>query len=169
MGVKPPSKLKKTIPAHRATKGIKLRKTKRPINEIIIHCAATPEGREVSVKTIDSWHRQRGWSGIGYHYVVHLDGSISRGRPVHKTGAHVRGKNTGTIGICYVGGTAAHSVKVPKDTRTPAQKKALYNLTLDLAKMYNVKKVSGHDQYANKACPSFSVRNDPLGNIPNII
>ncbi len=63
----------------------------RDINKIILHCSATPEGRDVSVDTIRKWHLDRGWSDIGYHYVVGLNGVISEGRPVERHGAHVRG------------------------------------------------------------------------------
>ena len=126
----------------------------RPISEIIVHCTATPEGRPVTVKEIDSWHRARGWSGIGYHRVVHLDGSRENGRPIEKIGAHVEGHNTGTIGVVYVGGVEADG-KTAKDTRTPAQKSALATELLDLSHRFGVVKITGHRDYANKACPSF--------------
>jgi len=76
----------------------------RDINKIIVHCTATPEFRKVSVEEIDRWHKDRGWSQIGYHYVVQLDGTINQGRPITITGAHVKGHNKGSIGITYVGG-----------------------------------------------------------------
>ncbi len=137
----------------------------RPINELIIHCSATPEGKHFTVEDIRSWHKAQGWSDIGYHFVVYLDGSVHAGRPVEKVGAHVSGRNTGTIGICYIGGVAKDG-KTPKDTRTPAQKEALLKLCKDLIGKYTlVKKVSGHNQYAKKACPSFDVRKDPLGQL----
>lgn len=126
----------------------------RKINEIIVHCSATPEGRHVDVNTIRQWHKKRGWSDIGYHYVVYLDGSVHEGRPIEKVGAHVKGRNTGTIGVCYVGGVEKDG-KTPKDTRTKAQKDALETLLLKLRDKFNVKKISGHNQYAAKACPSF--------------
>ena len=78
----------------------------RNINEIIVHCAATPEGKDFTVADIRRWHKARGWSDIGYHYVVYRDGSVHKGRPVSKVGAHVRGRNRNTIGICYIGGVA---------------------------------------------------------------
>lgn len=128
----------------------------RNITEIIVHCSATPEGREHTVADIDSWHRKRGWSGIGYHYVVHLDGKVSKGRPIWKRGAHVAGRNTGTIGIVYIGGMDKN-MKKPKDTRTPAQKRALVDLMSQLMLDYpKITKISGHNQYSNKACPSFN-------------
>lgn len=144
---------------------ITLAKASRPVNEVIIHCTATPEGRDYSVQTIRDWHvRGRGWSDIGYHYVIHLDGKISTGRPVSRIGAHVGGRNRNTIGVVYVGGMDKN-MKHPKDTRTPAQKQALLWLVSELNKIYNLKLISGHNQYAAKACPSFDVRSDVLGNI----
>lgn len=137
----------------------------RPLNEIIIHCSATPEGKHFTVADIDRWHRERGWSGIGYHFVVLLDGTIQKGRPVAKVGAHVSGRNTGTIGICYIGGMTADNKKA-KDTRTPAQKAALLKLCKELARDYpSIKVISGHNQYAPKDCPSFDVRKDELGKL----
>jgi peptidoglycan hydrolase-like protein with peptidoglycan-binding domain len=127
----------------------------RSIDEIILHCTATPEGRAVSVEEIDQWHRDRKWSGIGYHFVVHLDGKVSDGRPVAKIGAHVLGHNSNSIGVVYVGGVDAEGKA--KDTRTDAQKVALTALIQDLDSRYNFKKLSGHYEYANKACPSFKV------------
>lgn len=137
----------------------------RPLNEIIIHCSATPEGKHFTASDIDRWHRERGWTGIGYHYVVLLDGTVEVGRPLSKIGAHVSGRNTGTIGICYIGGVATDGKKA-KDTRTPAQKEALLKLSKQLIWDYpSIKKVSGHNEYASKACPSFDVRKDPLGQL----
>lgn len=140
-------------------------KASRRIDEVIVHCSATPEGRAVSVDTIRQWHRDRGWKDIGYHYVVLLDGTLAEGRPEAQVGAHVAGHNTGTLGIVYVGGVAADG-KTAKDTRTPDQKATLLAAVKALiAKYPAIKKVSGHNQYANKACPSFSVQNDPLGKL----
>lgn len=135
----------------------------RPIREIIIHCTATPEGREVSVAEIREWHKNRGFNDIGYHYVVHLDGTVEAGRPEALSGAHVAGHNTGTLGVVYVGGTDARLNA--KDTRTPAQKTALLALCRELiAKYPAITKIAGHNEYdRGKACPSFDVRKDPLG------
>jgi N-acetylmuramoyl-L-alanine amidase len=131
----------------------------RQINELIWHCSATPEGRHVTVKTIRKWHTDKGWSDIGYHKVVYLDGSVHDGRPMGKIGAHVKGHNTGTIGYCYIGGVAKDA-KTAKDTRTPAQKSAMARLTAEAIKNLGVTKVTGHNEYANKACPSFNVQTD---------
>jgi len=138
--------------------------TSRPIDELIWHCTATPEGRDYTVDDIRSWHKQRGWSDIGYHYVVYRDGTIALGRPIGQIGSHVAGHNTGTVGCAYVGGLSADG-KTAKDTRTPAQRRSMLWLTKELAKKHGIKKVSGHNQYAAKACPSFDVRTDELGKV----
>jgi N-acetylmuramoyl-L-alanine amidase len=139
----------------------------RPVNLLVWHCTATPEGKEYSVDTIRQWHKQRGWKDIGYHFVVHLDGKVEAGRPVNFVGAHVQGHNTGSIGCVYVGGVDANDVNKAEDTRTAAQKTAMLKLTKLLVSKYpGIKRIAGHNEFANKACPSFDVRTDPLGNIP---
>lgn len=130
----------------------------RKINEIILHCTATPEGKDYDVETIRRWHVQgNGWRDIGYHYVIYRDGTIHLGRPLDQTGAHTSGHNASTIGIVYVGGCAADG-KTPKDTRTPAQKEALRTLCKVLCDTLGITKISGHRDYAAKACPSFDVK-----------
>ncbi len=131
----------------------------RTVNEIIVHCAATPEGKDFTVADIDRWHKARGWSGIGYHWVVYRDGSINKGRSEAKIGAHVAGRNSRTIGICYIGGVDANNVKSARDTRTPQQKDGLLELIKQIMKRHpTITKISGHHDYANKACPSFPAR-----------
>jgi N-acetylmuramoyl-L-alanine amidase len=136
-----------------------LKKSKRYINKIIVHCTATPEGKEVSVSEIDAWHRARGFAGIGYHYVVHLDGKVEEGRDVDKAGAHTAGYNAHSIGISYVGGVTKDG-KPPKDTRTDAQKNALLKLLKDLRRLYPDATIHGHREFANKACPSFDAKTE---------
>lgn len=132
----------------------------RKINKIILHCASTPQGRKVSVSTIRKWHLQRGFNDIGYHFVIHLDGKISVGRNIAKIGAHCRGQNRGSIGICYVGGMSKDMSKA-MDTRTQAQKDSLINLMHELIYKYNKDMtIHGHNEYANKACPSFNVQEE---------
>jgi len=139
-----------------------LRDTARPISEIIIHCTATPEGKDFTVGDIRAWHKQRGWSDIGYHYIVYRNGDVMEGRPVGQIGSHVAGHNTGTIGVSYVGGVSADG-KTAKDTRTAAQRASLLWLVKALrAKHRGIKKVTGHNAYAAKACPSFDVASDAL-------
>lgn len=142
---------------------LKQPKASRKITEIIVHCTATPEGKDFAVDTIRSWHLANGWKDIGYHYVVYRDGTVHAGRPEAQVGSHVAGHNSGTLGIVYVGGVASDG-KTPKDTRTPQQRAALLDLAKALiAKYPAIKKVTGHNQYAAKACPSFDVRKDALG------
>lgn len=132
----------------------------RQINKIIIHCSATPEGRDVTVDDIRRWHKNDfGWTDIGYHYVIHLDGSIHPGRPESTQGAHCSGHNSDSIGVCYIGGLAT-DCKTPKDTRTPEQCAALDWITEDLKTRYPGAKVYGHNYFnPNKACPCFEIKN----------
>jgi N-acetylmuramoyl-L-alanine amidase len=131
----------------------------RKIDKIIWHCSATKEGVAVTVDTIRGWHvKDRGWSDIGYHHVITLDGEVHAGRPLIRAGAHVSGLNATTIGICYVGGL--DKAGKPKDTRTAAQKAALYDLTAALLKRFPGATVHGHNEFAAKACPCFDARKD---------
>ena len=131
----------------------------RKIDKIIIHCTATAEGKDFHVKDVDKWHKARGWKGIGYHYLITLDGTIEKGRGENEIGAHTTGQNKNSIGICYVGGLAKDG-KTPKDTRTEAQKKALLELIIALLIKYPQAKIYGHRDFANKACPSFDARKE---------
>lgn len=130
-----------------------LQKSKRAVDEIIVHCTATPAGRPVNPAQIDAWHRARGYDGIGYHYVVDLDGRVHDGRHVDSAGAHCLGHNVRSIGVVYVGGTDAAGQ--PADTRTPAQRGALLNLLRELRRLYPRARIHGHCDFARKACPSF--------------
>lgn len=131
----------------------------RIINEIIIHCSATPEGKDYTVEQIKQWHKQRGFSDIGYHYVIYRDGSIHSGRPIERIGAHCLKHNAHSIGVCYIGGVAKDG-KTPKDTRTDAQKESLIKLIKELKAKYPKATVHGHREYANKACPCFDAKNE---------
>ena len=131
----------------------------RAINKIILHCTATPEGRHTTVEDIRLWHKQRGWSDIGYHYVVYLDGSVHNGRPVEKIGSHVYGLNKNSIGVCYIGGVDKNNLKA-KDTRTPEQIMALDLLLGSLLDDFKGATLHGHNEFANKACPSFDVQDE---------
>ncbi len=131
----------------------------RKINDIIIHCTATPEGREVTMAELRAWHRARGFADVGYHYLVHLDGTVEEGRPLNKVGAHCRGHNAHSIGIAYAGGCRSDGT-TPADTRTPAQRIALRKLALQLLRQFPLSGLHGHNDYAAKACPSFSVKNE---------
>lgn len=130
----------------------------RKINKIILHCSATPENRDVSLETIRKWHLARGFNDIGYHYVIDLKGGVHIGRPIEKRGAHTANFNKDSIGICYVGGMDKE-MKKAKDTRTPQQKDALIKLMHELIYKYNKDMtIHGHNEFANKACPSFNVK-----------
>jgi len=128
----------------------------RTIEKIIIHCAATPEGRDVKMETIKSWHvKGRGWSDIGYHFIIELDGSVKEGRPIHRSGAHTKGHNANSIGVCYVGGIDKD--KKPKDTRTEAQRASMDQLIDSLSSDHKTATIHGHNEFSAKACPSFDV------------
>lgn len=130
----------------------------RKINEIILHCTATPAGMEVTVEEIDRWHRRRGFESCGYHYVVYLDGSVHLGRPVALAGAHCKGHNAHSIGVCYVGGLDWQGR--PANTLTPEQDEALAALVKRLMRQHGVSAaaVRGHCEHDHhKACPCFNV------------
>ena len=127
----------------------------RKINKIILHCSATCEGLAFTAKDIDRWHRQRGYTMIGYHYVILLDGTVEKGRPIKQIGAHCKGHNAHSIGICYIGGLDKEGR--PKDTRTPQQRQAMAKLIADLQQRYPNATVHGHREFANKDCPCFDV------------
>lgn len=142
----------------------------RTIDSIIIHCSATPNGRPLSVDTIRSWHKDRGFEDIGYHYVILVDGSVANGRPVEQVGAHCLGWNARSIGICMVGGVAGPDAKNPGQY-SPAQWSSLVRLIEDLRSKYSINIILGHrdtspdknkdgvvtsDEWI-KLCPSFDV------------
>lgn len=129
----------------------------RTINKIIIHCTATRPSQDCTVQLIDQWHRQRGFDGIGYHYVIYRDGSIHEGRTLSKVGAHCTGQNSDSIGIAYCGGVAEDGV-TPQDNRTDAQKTSIRQLINELRQAYGNIPVYGHRDFANKACPSYDAK-----------
>lgn len=142
----------------------------REVKLIVIHCSATREGSDITASDIDQMHAARGFSGIGYHRFVRLDGTIERGRPDSVPGAHVKGHNFDSIAICYAGGLAADG-KTPKDTRTPAQKASLGRLVDEYRALHPRARVCGHRDLSPdrdgdgvvrshewiKACPCFDV------------
>lgn len=127
-----------------------------PIRYLTIHCAATPEGRDVKAQTISDWDKAR-FGQVSYHYVIELDGSANATLPDTQKGAHVGKANTGNVGVCYVGGVDAAGK--PKDTRTPAQKAALRRIVETYRAKYPDLIVRGHRDWPGvaKACPSFDV------------
>ena len=132
----------------------------RKIDKIIVHCSATREGQHIPVETIKKWHVEgRGWSDIGYHFYVELDGTIKKGRDIQKIGSHCLGNNRSSIGICYCGGVEADG-KTPKDTRTESQKESLLSVLKTLKAMFPESTIYSHNEFANKACPSFDATNE---------
>jgi N-acetyl-anhydromuramyl-L-alanine amidase AmpD len=129
-----------------------------PVKFLTIHCAATPEGRHVTHEQITAWDKAK-FGQTSYHWVVEIDGSMHRTLRDDQKGAHVGGKNTGNIGICYIGGMDA-KMKSPKDTRTDAQKKSLLTLIRTYKGRYPGITIHGHRDWpgVNKACPSFDTR-----------
>lgn len=136
----------------------------RNIAEIFVHCSATkPEWMaarscQQKVEEIDRWHKANGWSGIGYHFVVDRQGDVCLGRPVEKVGAHVKGHNSNSIGICLVGGHGGASTDKFEDHFTDLQRKALDKLLDDLTTKHKDARIRGHNEVAAKACPSFTVK-----------
>lgn len=127
----------------------------RIINKIIVHCSATREGDDIPVETIKDWHvNGRGWSDIGYHFYIDINGDIQKGRDISKIGAHCRGNNRNSIGVCYCGGVESDG-RTPKDTRNEKQKEALLCVLRTLKAMYPEAVIHSHKDFANKACPSF--------------
>lgn len=145
----------------------------RTINKLILHCTATPEGEDYSIDSIDNSHKARNFSYyidpdtgkksyIGYHYIIKRDGTIVRCRPENVRGCHTSNHNYDSIGIAYIGGCPARSVKNwnmhGKDTRTEAQKAAITSLVKKLKCKYPKAEIYGHCDFAAKACPSFDAR-----------
>lgn len=126
------------------------------ITHIITHCSATPEGRDIDVTDIRCWHvNDNGWSDVGYHFVITLDGTVQQGRPIDKTGAHCRGMNSCSVGICLVGGTDYNGN--PKVTYTLAQWDAWRSLVNHLKMILprGVKNVGHYEIDPRKTCPNF--------------
>ncbi|WP_026279092.1 N-acetylmuramoyl-L-alanine amidase [Thioalkalivibrio sp. ARh3] len=131
----------------------------REINQIIIHCADTPPSLDIGADTIQKWHVDgNGWRDIGYHYVIRRDGTVDSGRPLEQAGAHVRGQNDDSIGICLVGGQREQTSQ-PDSNFTAAQWRALESLVKQLQRDFPGAKVSGHRDHDNsKACPCFDAK-----------
>ena len=138
----------------------------RHINEIVVHCTSTRpawmKDRPTSQKVaeVKRWHTQHnGWSDIGYHWLIDRDGTVSTGRPVERAGAHVIGHNRNSIGIALFGGHGGTENDIFHENFTPAQNRALRDLIKSLRIQFpSITIVSGHNQYAAKACPCFDVQ-----------
>jgi len=135
---------------------------RRRINHIVLHCAATVNTKFYDAYDIDEWHRARGWSGIGYHYVVLLDGTVQKGRWVDYIGAHVKGHNKDTIGICYIGGLDERHRPV-YDAWMPKQKESVIRLIEKLGYGYGLnpatRDLMGHNEFphVHKECPCINM------------
>ena len=142
----------------------------RKIDLIVIHCSATRADRSLTLDDLEMQHRRRGFNGTGYHYYIRKDGTVHLTRPIERIGAHVKGFNSNSVGICYEGGLDAHGC--PADTRTPEQRAALKLLVHQLLETFPGSRVCGHrdlspDRNGNgeiepeewiKACPCFEVK-----------
>ncbi len=129
-----------------------------PITKLAVHCSASPPNVYVDAAVIDRWHRQKGWFKIGYHYVIKRDGTVETGRKEEEIGAHVEGHNTGSLGICVVGGVNAKGKA--EANFTPEQYASLERLLKDLLKKYPKAEILGHRDFpgVKKDCPSFDVK-----------
>lgn len=127
------------------------------IKRIIIHCAATPPTMDIGVETIRKWHKDEGWDDVGYHFVIRRDGTIEIGRDMTTVGVHTAGKNTGSIGICLIGGITKQGK--PENNFTEQQWSTLDTLVNDLREeLPNSVRIHGHNEFSAKACPSFDVQ-----------
>ena len=144
----------------------------RKIDLIVIHCSATREDRDFTEQNLEVAHRRRGFNGIGYHFYIRKNGDIKTTRPIERIGAHVKGYNAHSIGICYEGGLDTNGR--PKDTRTLWQKHSLQVLIKALQIDYPSCRICGHrdlspDLNGNgeiepeewiKACPCYNVSDE---------
>lgn len=132
----------------------------RDINLIVVHCSATKPTQDISASDVDRWHKANGWIGIGYHYFIKLDGTLEFGRPEDIKGAHAKGNNAHSIGVCYAGGIDEKGK--PKDTRTELQQTTLVNLLKDLRSRFPNAQIVGHRDLKGvaKACPSFNAKEE---------
>ena len=134
----------------------------RKILKIILHCPATQEGKDYSTDTIRGWHmgEPRMWSDIGYHFVIRNDhnGTIEKGRPLFRAGAHTLGENEDSVGIAYVGGVDKDLNA--KDTMTTCQEESLIKLVESLRLIFGTHiPLYGHNDFTDKKeCPSFKVK-----------
>ena len=141
----------------------------RQINLLIIHCSATKENHPFTLQALEVSHRKRGFNGIGYHYYIRKSGEVMNTRPLGRIGAHAKGYNRNSIGICYEGGLDKDGK--PKDTRTLEQRAAIRRLIIELQLRFPGCKVCGHRDLSpdlnrngkveprewSKQCPCFDV------------
>ena len=128
----------------------------RKIDMIIVHCSATKKGMDIGISEIDAWHKERGFNGVGYHYVIRRDGVIEFGRKHGDIGAHCKGKNANSLGICLVGGI--NNMGEAENNFSDVQFESLGSLLNELVHEYKISQIHGHKDFANKACPCFDVQ-----------
>lgn len=149
----------------------------RPVNLLVIHCSATRDNREYTPEQLERDHKARGFHQAGYNYYIRRDGEIVPMRPLGTIPAHVKGYNRHSVGICYEGGLDCNGYSA--DTRTPAQKKSLEILLLQLLTLFPGSRICGHRDLSNdldgdgvitpaewmKECPCFDAEKeyDTLG------
>lgn len=144
----------------------------KPVETIFVHCSATrPDwlaGHSLADKIaeIDRWHKGRGWAGIGYHWVIDRDGTVAPGRPETEIGAHTAGYNTGSIGVCLIGGAGSSETDPFDKNYTAAQDSALRRLIEEIKGRAAIKAIRGHNEVAAKACPGFNVSRWLAGKSP---
>lgn len=109
---------------------------------LVVHCSASGPTLDIGVIDIDRWHRQRGFDAVGYHYVIVRDGGLQRGRRESEIGAHVKGHNSRSIGICLVGGVDAGNRA--QNNFTAPQFDTLKQLLATLKKRYPQARILGH-------------------------
>ena len=127
----------------------------RSINMIVVHCSATRADCALTTEDLETIHRRRGFRGIGYHYYIRRDGTVVNTRALELVGAHAKGHNAHSIGICYEGGLTASGQ--PADTRTLHQKASLVALLRELKRVFPRALIVGHhDLNPMKACPCFN-------------
>lgn len=133
----------------------------RTINQIIVHCSATPPSMDIGVDEIRGWHvDERGWSDVGYHFIIRRNGDLEHGRPIARAGAHAKGFNEKSIGICLIGGTDSDDKTKAEANFTLEQYLALFEHANFLMNGYGIKDIKGHRDLPGviKACPCFDVK-----------
>lgn len=128
----------------------------REINHLVVHCSYTPPSMDIGADEVRQWHKDKGWRDIGYHYVIRRNGSVEKGRPEDEVGAHAKGYNLDSIGICLIGGKKSGEEKAEFNF-TMKQLMALDHLIKIKLKDYPGSMVSGHNQLSSKSCPCFNV------------
>jgi|TARA_R110000796_G_scaffold120248_5_gene234394 N-acetylmuramoyl-L-alanine amidase len=129
---------------------------KEDVKYIVVHCSITPPSMDIGARQIDRLHRERGFLGCGYHFVIKRDGTLEFGRPLHRAGAHVRRKNKFTVGICLIGGMRQDNPN-PEINYTDKQM-AVLRETIDklIAEEFPTATVKGHVDFdKGKTCPNF--------------